>query len=253
MPNSDDATLVRYSPLVRKLALQLLSRLPASVQLDDLIQAGMIGLLDATRRYQESPDAQFETYATARIRGAMLDELRSQDWLPRSVRSKSRRIESAIQKQEQARMRAPIESEVAAELGVSLEEYREMLAEAHGVQILHYEDFNHDNEQDSSHWHDGQAGTDQAGAPATPLDTLLAGDLKRALVGAIEALPEREKLLMALCYEQGLNLKEIGAVLGVTEARVCQLRSQAIARIRSRLKDQAWHGVPKESHLIHAA
>ena len=243
MPNTEDS-LVQYAPLVRKLALQLLARLPASVQLDDLVQAGMIGLLDAIRRYQESPDAQFETYATARIRGAMLDELRSQDWLPRSVRSKSRPIEAAIQHQEQALMRPPTEGEIAAELGVPLAEYRGMLADAQGIQIVHYEDFSREGEASDSHWQDVPAGEQ-----ATPLDTLLAGDLRRALIAAIEALPEREKLLMSLCYEQGLNLKEIGAVLNVTEARVCQLRSQATARIRAHLKEQAWQHLPAEAHL----
>ncbi|ARP94339.1 RNA polymerase sigma factor FliA [Bordetella genomosp. 13] len=242
MPNAEES-LVQYAPLVRKLALQLLARLPASVQLDDLVQAGMIGLLDAIRRYQENPDAQFETYATARIRGAMLDELRSQDWLPRSVRSKSRRIETAIQRQEQLLMRAPSEAEIAAELGVPLTEYRDMLADAQGIQILHYEDFGRDGESDGQ-WIDAPAG-DQA----TPLDSLLASDLRRALIEAINALPEREKLLMSLCYEQGLNLKEIGAVLNVTEARVCQLRSQATARIRAYLKEQAWQQLPSDVHL----
>jgi RNA polymerase sigma factor for flagellar operon FliA len=246
MPTAEDS-LAQYAPLVRKLALQLLARLPASVLLDDLIQAGMIGLLDAMRRYQESPDAQFETYATARIRGAMLDELRSQDWLPRSVRSKSRKIESAIQKQEQARLRAPSESEVAAELGVSLDEYRDMLSDAHGIQILHYEDFGRESGQDGQ-WHDVPAG-DQP----TPLDTLLAGDLRQALIDAINALPERERLLMSLCYEQGLNLKEIGVVLSVTEARVCQLRSQAIARIRAHLKERAWQNLPSGLQMARVA
>src|SRR3546814_2627741 len=123
MPYADDS-LVRYAPLVRKLALQLLARLPASVQLDDLIQARMIGLLDAARRYQETPDAQFETYATARIRGAMLDELRSQDWLPRSVRRKGKRIEAAIQRKEQELLRPPSEREIAQALEVSLDEYQ---------------------------------------------------------------------------------------------------------------------------------
>ena len=244
MPFSDD-NLLEYTPLVRKLALQLLARLPASVQLDDLMQAGMIGLLDAMRRYQESPEAQFETYATARIRGSMLDELRAQDWLPRSVRSKSRKIEGAIHKQEQARMRPPSESEVAGELGVSLTEYRDMLNDAHGVQILHYEDFNREGEDG---WHDAPAGEQ-----ATPLDTLLAGDLRQALIDAITALPEREKLLMSLCYEQCLNLKEIGVVLNVTEARVCQLRSQAISRIRAHLRKHAWQDLPPEALLARVA
>jgi len=245
MTHAEDS-LVQYAPLVRKLALQLLARLPASVQLDDLIQAGMIGLLDAIRRYQESPDAQFETYATARIRGAMLDELRSQDWLPRSVRSKSRRIETAIQRQEQARMRPPTESEIADELGLPLTEYREMLADAQGIQIVHYEDFSRDGDAGDGNWQDLASGERDQG---TPLDSLLAGDLRRALIAAIDALPEREKLLMSLCYEQGLNLKEIGAVLNVTEARVCQLRSQATARIRAYLKEQAWQHLPAEAHL----
>lgn len=244
MPPADD-NLLEYAPLVRKLALQLIARLPASVQLDDLMQAGMIGLLDAMRRYQENPEAQFETYATARIRGAMLDELRAQDWLPRSVRSKSRKIETAIQKQEQALMRPPCESEVAGELGVSLSEYRDMLNDAHGVQILHYEDFSRDGEDA---WHDVSASEE-----ASPLDTLLAGDLRQVLIDAIGALPEREKLLMSLCYEQGLNLKEIGAVLNVTEARVCQLRSQAIARIRAHLREHAWQDLPPESLLARVA
>lgn len=242
MPYADDS-LVRYAPLVRKLALQLLARLPASVQLDDLIQAGMIGLLDAARRYQETPDAQFETYATARIRGAMLDELRSQDWLPRSVRSKGKRIEAAIQRKEHELMRPPSEGEIADELELPLEEYQAMLNDARGIQILHYDDIG-SNDPDERGWRDVPA--DSSG---DPLDALLTGDLRRALVNAIETLPEREKLVLSLCYEQGLNLKEIGAVLEVTEARVCQLRSQATARIRARLKEDAWHHLPAEPHL----
>ncbi|HYG44054.1 MAG TPA: RNA polymerase sigma factor FliA [Bordetella sp.] len=242
MPYADDS-LVRYAPLVRKLALQMLARLPASVQLDDLIQAGMIGLLDAARRYQETPDAQFETYATTRIRGAMLDELRSQDWLPRSVRSKSKRIEAAIQQKEHELMRPPSEGEIAGALEMPLDQYQAMLNDARGVQILHYDDLGAGDTDDRG-WHDSPA--DMSG---NPLDALLTGDLRRALVGAIEALPEREKLVLSLCYEQGLNLKEIGAVLEVTEARVCQLRSQATARIRARLKEGAWHELPGESQL----
>ncbi|GAB1578961.1 RNA polymerase sigma factor FliA [Bordetella petrii] len=240
MPHADDS-LVRYAPLVRRLALQMLARLPASVQLDDLVQAGMIGLLDALRRYQETPDAQFETYATARIRGAMLDELRSQDWLPRSVRSKGKRIEAAIQRKEQELMRPPSDGEIADALEVPLDEYQAMLNDARGIQILHYDELGEPGEPG---WHDVPAD-----ASHSPLDALLAADLRRALIEAIETLPEREKLVLSLCYEQGLNLKEIGAVLGVTEARVCQLRTQATARIRARLRDGAWQQLPAEAHL----
>lgn len=246
MPNAEES-LVQYSPLVRKLALQLLARLPASVQLDDLIQAGMIGLLDAVRRYQESPDAQFETYATARIRGAMLDELRSQDWLPRSVRSKSRRIETAIQRQEQALMRPPTETEIAQEMGVPLDEYQSMLSDAQGIQILHYENISTEGDSSESEWHDGSA----SDAGNNPLNALLASDLRASLIQAIERLPEREQLLLSLYYEQGLNLKEIGAVLNVTEARVCQLRTQATARLRAHLQEMAWVSLPESQLLSH--
>ncbi|ANY15962.1 RNA polymerase sigma factor FliA [Bordetella pseudohinzii] len=245
MPNAEES-LVQYSPLVRKLALQLLARLPASVQLDDLIQAGMIGLLDAVRRYQETPDAQFETYATARIRGAMLDELRSQDWLPRSVRSKSRRIEGAIQRQEQRLMRPPTETEIAQELGLPLDEYQSMLSDAQGIQILHYENIGGEGEAGEADWQEGGA---EGGS--NPLNALLASDLRASLIQAIERLPEREQLLLSLYYEQGLNLKEIGAVLNVTEARVCQLRSQATARLRASLQEMAWAKLPEPQLLSH--
>ncbi|MDQ8031401.1 MAG: RNA polymerase sigma factor FliA [Bordetella sp.] len=244
MPNAEDS-LVQYAPLVRKLALQLLARLPASVQLDDLIQAGMIGLLDAVRRYQESPDAQFETYATSRIRGAMLDELRSQDWLPRSVRSKSRKIENAIQRKEQQLMRSPTETEIAQELGVPLDEYQSMLSDAQGLQIVHYEGMGGDQETGDADWSEG-ATSESSG---NPLNALLATDLRAALIQAIDKLPDREKLLLSLYYEQGLNLKEIGAVLNVTEARVCQLRTQATARLRAHLADHAWGELPEHGLL----
>lgn len=246
MPQAEDH-LIEYAPLVRRLALQLLARLPASVELDDLIQAGMMGLLDAMRRYQETPEAQFETYATTRIRGAMLDELRSQDWLPRSVRSKARKIEQAIQRLEQQLMRSPSEGEIAQQLDMPLEEYQQLLTDAQGTQIIHYEDFNSDS--DSGGQSDWAANVGVSDEQNSPLDALLAGDLKQAVIDAIETLPEREKLLLALCYEQGLNLKEIGAVLNVTEARVCQLRSQATARIRAKLKESAWHDLPNTANF----
>jgi RNA polymerase sigma factor for flagellar operon FliA len=240
-----ETSLAQYAPLVRKLALQLLARLPASVELDDLIQAGMIGLLDALRRYQESPDAQFETYATARIRGAMLDELRSQDWLPRSVRSKAKRIEQAIAKLEQRLMRAPTEGEIAAQLDMPVKEYHDLLSDAQGVQIVHYEDFGSEGAPEP----EGAAMSFGARASGNPLDGLLASDLRRTVMEAIEALPEREKLLLSLYFEQGLNLKEIGAVLKVSEARVCQIRTQATARIRAYLAEMSWQNVPDSVDL----
>lgn len=251
MPLSEDR-LAEYAPLVRKLALQLLARLPASVELDDLIQAGMIGLLDAARRYQEMADAQFETYATARIRGAMLDELRNQDWLPRSVRSKAKRIDQAVSQLSQQLMRQPTEAELASHLDMPLTEYHQLLFDAQGAQIVHYEDFGAENGGDARDG-EGPGGTSESASTGNPLDTLLASDFRQALIEAIGALPEREKLLLSLCYEQGLNLKEAGAVLGVTEARVCQLRSQAMARLRSKLKEGAWQNLPEEIRVAYVA
>src|SRR5690554_825435 len=151
MSESEDQLVAQYIPLVRRLALQMVARLPANIQLEDLTQAGLMGLLDAIRRYEKMPDARFETYATTRIRGAMLDELRGQDWLPRSVRSKARSIEQAITRLNQRLMRAPDESEIADELGVSLSDYQQLLEDAYGVQVVHYEDFGRKQDDSSGH------------------------------------------------------------------------------------------------------
>ena len=222
--------------MVKKLAHLLKARLPASVEVDDLIQAGMIGLLDAVSRYEEVHGAQFETYAMQRIRGAMIDELRSSDWLPRGVRQNMRKIESAMTQLEQRLGRPPSESEVAAQLKLPLSSYQSMLGEGSGHQLIYYEDF-HENE-DGEHFLDRYA----MDLVDEPLQVLMNAGFRRAVVQAIEELPEREKILMGLYYEQELNLKEIGAIMGVSESRVSQLHSQAIARMRAKLREQAWTG-----------
>lgn len=219
----------QFTPLVKRIAHHMMVKLPASVEVSDMIQAGLIGLLDAVNRYEESVGAQFETYATQRIRGAMLDELRQSDWLPRGLRKTMRSIETAISVLEQRLGRAPSEPELARELGVSLAQYQEMLQGARGYQLLYYEDF---EQGDEVHFLDRHC-TD--GHP-DPLEALLDGKMRAALAEAIEALPEREKMMMGLYYEQELNLREIGEVLGVSESRVCQIHTQAIARLRSHLK-----------------
>ena len=229
--------LEEHAPLVKKLAHQLKAKLPPSVEVDDLIQAGMIGLLDAVNRYEETHGAQFETYAVQRIRGAMLDELRSSDWLPRSIRQNMRKIETAIQAVQQRVGRPPKEAEIAKELKLSLAEYQQMLDEGSGHQLVYYEDFHEKDENE--HFLDRYC-VDEA---SDPLQSLMNGGFRQAVIRAIEALPEREKILMGLYYEQEMNLKEIGAVMGVSESRVCQLHSQAIARMRTRLKEQAWTGL----------
>lgn len=220
-----DQLVERFVPLVKRIAQHLLARLPASVQLEDLVQNGMIGLLEAIGRYETGHGAQFETYATQRIRGAMLDSLRDADWLPRSVRREFRRVESMIHQLEQQFGRPPSERELADGLGMSLVDYQKLLQDARGHQVLYFEDFVDEDDEDflSRHFTDDEA---------DPAKMLAEQSVRTCLVTAIEALPEREKMVMALYYEQDLNLREIGEVLGVTESRVCQLHSQAIARLR---------------------
>jgi RNA polymerase sigma factor for flagellar operon FliA len=221
-----------FAPLVKRIAYQLAARLPASVQVDDLMQAGMIGLLDAMSHFDETQGAQFETYASQRIRGAMLDELREIDWVPRSVRKTARDIESAIAALQQQLGHAPSEQEIATAMGVELAEYQSMLADARGHQLVYYEDF---------HNEDGDpVELNLADARPNPFETIQDEGMRRALVAAIADLPEREKMMMAMYYQEDLNLKEIGAVMGVSESRVCQIHSQAVMRLRSKLKD--WIG-----------
>jgi RNA polymerase sigma factor FliA len=219
-----------FAPLVKRIAHFMMLKLPNSVQVDDLIQVGMIGLLDAAGRYDELRGAQFETYASQRIRGAMLDELRGADWLPRSMRSDMRRIESAVSRVQQRLGKAPVESEIANELGMSLQDYQELLQESCGAQLMYYEDFHHSGDDDFFERFE----TD---GKSNPLEVLKDERFRGALIKAIDNLPERERLLMAMHYEQDMNLREIGEVLGVGESRVCQLHSQAVARLRSMLGD----------------
>jgi len=222
-------SVLEYAQLVKRLAYQLISRLPNSVQVDDLVQAGMMGLLDALRHYDEHHGAQFETYATQRIRGAMMDELRSEDWAPRSVRRHAREIEQAMRALEQELGGAPSEQQIADRLGISLAEYQQMLADARGHQLVHYEDFENDEGESIAF--------NLADTRPMPFEVLQDESMRQALVTAIGDLPEREKMVMAMYYQEDLNFKEIGAVLGVTESRICQLHSQAILRLRSKLKD----------------
>ena len=221
----------RYAPLVKRIAHHLMARLPASVEFDDIVQAGMVGLLDAVSRYEATQGAQFETYAAQRIRGAIVDELRSNDWLPRSLRQSMRTIEAAISALEQRHGRPPAESEIAAHLKVPLAEYQRMLQDARGHQLLYTEDLSNA---------DGESPVD--GGSAESRHDMLAGlleqELRKRLSKCVAELPEREKILMSLYYEKELNQREIGEVLGVTESRVCQLHSQAVARLRTKLRDR---------------
>jgi RNA polymerase sigma factor for flagellar operon FliA len=220
-----------YTPLVRRIAHHIMAKLPASVEVDDIIQAGMMGLMDAVNRYEETQGAQFETYAAQRIRGAMLDELRNCDWLPRGIRKNMRQIEKAIHALEQKFGRQPSEQEIASQMNLPLPQYQQMLQEARGHQLVYYEDY---SEGDDEHFLDRHAGK----AHPSPLEGLIDEDMRERLIDAIEDLPDREKTMMGLYYEQDLNLREIGEVMGVSESRVCQIHTQAIARLRAMLREK---------------
>ncbi|MCU0773354.1 MAG: RNA polymerase sigma factor FliA [Ideonella sp.] len=223
--------LKQYSPLVRRLAHQMIAKLPANVEIDDLIQVGMIGLSDALARFDASQGVQFETFATQRIRGAMLDELRGNDHLSRGTRKQQRSIEGAVHKLEQKLGRAPSEGEIAKEMGISLTEYQDMLGKVRGTQLVYLEDIGGDDgEQEFLDRH-------VADESSNPLAQLQDRRMREALVEGIKSLPEREQYVMSMYYEHDMNLKEIAAVLGVTESRVCQLHSQSIARLRVKLRE----------------
>ena len=225
-----DALFHQHVPLVRRIAHHMIAKLPPNVELDDLIQVGMIGLNDALSRYEVAQGVQFETFASQRIRGAMLDELREGDWMSRSSRKSQKDIEHALHRVEQRLGRSPIESEIAAELGMSLEDYQALLSKVRGTQLVYLEDFHHDEEDE------GFLDRHVADEGADPMAVLRDQRLRASLVEAIKALPEREQYIMGMYYEHDMNLKEIAAVLGVTESRVCQLHSQAIARLRTKMR-----------------
>jgi RNA polymerase sigma factor FliA len=224
-----NAQLKQYSSLVRRLAHQMIAKLPANVELDDLIQVGMIGLNDALSRFDAAQGVMFETFATQRIRGAMLDELRGGDWMSRGDRRHQRSIEAAVHKLEQKLQRAPNESEIADEMGMMLGDYQELLGKVRGTQLFYLEDLSGDEGDDFLDRH-------VADEAANPLDMLEDHRMRQALVDAIGKLPEREQQVMSMYYEHDMNLKEIAAVLGVTESRICQLHSQSIARLRAKLR-----------------
>tara|TARA_B100000678_G_scaffold230529_1_gene198945 strand:- start:32 stop:742 length:711 start_codon:yes stop_codon:yes gene_type:complete len=218
-----DRLVEQYAPLVKRIAYHLLGRLPSSVQVEDLMQAGMIGLLEASRKFDFGKGASFETYAGIRIRGAMLDEVRKGDWAPRSVHRNTRMVSDAMRAVEARLGRDAKDHEVAAELDMSLEEYYAILSDTAGSKLFSFDDLL------------------EAGAPADvqggeePLSGLQDERFRAALVEAIDGLPERERLLLSLYYDEELNLKEIGTVLGVSESRVSQLHSQCAARLRAKL------------------
>lgn len=226
-----DAMIRQHVPLVRRIAHHMIAKLPPNVELDDLIQVGMMGLADALSRYEVAQGVQFETFATQRIRGAMLDELREGDWMSRSSRKSQKDIEQAVNRMEQKLGRSPLESEIATEMGMSLAEYQSLLGKVRGTQLVYLEDMTHGSDDE-----DGFLDRHLGDSDADPVELLRDQRLKMSLVNAIKTLPEREQHIMGMYYEHDMNLKEIAAVLGVTESRVCQLHSQSIARLRAKMR-----------------
>jgi len=225
-PIDENALVRQHADLVKRIAHHLAARLPASVEVDDLIQAGVIGLIEAARHYSGTRGASFETYAGIRIRGAMLDELRQTDWAPRSVHRRERAVSDAIRKLEQRNGREARDHEIAEHLKIGLAEFHAIVQDAARCQVLSMD-------------HGGEDGDETVDAPdngASPLQHLQNDEFQRELAQAIAELPERERLVLSMYYERELNLREIGAVLKVSESRVCQIHGQALLRLRARLK-----------------
>jgi RNA polymerase sigma factor for flagellar operon FliA len=218
----------QHAPLVKRIAHHLLGRLPSTVQLNDLIQSGMVGLLEASQKFDISKGASFETFAGIRVRGAMLDDVRKDDWAPRSVHRNSRRVSAAIKKVESRTGRDAGDSDVAAELGIPLDEYYTYLQDSAGTRLFSFDEVTEDNEL---------ALKITSNNESTPQNEVQQQYFKDNLAEAISLLPERERMVLALYYQEELNLKEIGSLLGVSESRVSQIHSKAALRLRTRLAD----------------
>jgi len=225
-----DERVIQHAPLVKRIAYHLLNRLPDSVQVDDLIQAGMLGLLESIKNYDASQGASFDTYAGIRIRGAMLDEVRRSDWTPRSVHKKSRMVSDAIREIENKTGRVARDVDVAEHLGIAMDEYNHILQDSSSCRIFSVEEL----AEDGDHYLDDVLDHEQG-----PVDSISREDFQQALAKAIMSLPERERLVISLYYDEELNLREIGEVLNVSESRVSQISTQAILRLRSRLSEWA--------------
>lgn len=226
--NQKDQLVQRHYPLVKRIAHHLIKRLPSEVMLDDLLQSGLLGLLEAAANFDISKGASFETFAGIRIRGAMLDEVRRNNWVPRSVHRNSRMITDAIHQIEQKVERDATDSEVAEVLNITVEEYRQMLQDAHSGQMLDFDELGALAEQISNSFEEK---TDN------PYEGLQRQGLRDSLAKALASLPERECLILSLYYVDELNLKEIGEVLDVSESRISQINSQAMLRLQARMRE----------------
>jgi RNA polymerase sigma factor FliA len=231
-----DQLILAYSPLVKYVAGRMSSGLPAHIEEGDLVSYGLLGLIGALDRFDLSRNIKFETYAISRIKGSIIDELRALDWVPRSVRSWARKVEAAVTRLENELMRAPTDEETAAALGIDVDEFQEILAQISCSSVVALDEF----------WDSMVTGQDRVNLIDTirdseapdPSRAYRIQNIKETLAGAIQRLPEREKIVIGLYYYEGMTLKEIGEVLGVTESRVSQLHTKAILRLRGRIKEE---------------
>jgi RNA polymerase sigma factor for flagellar operon FliA len=247
MTLEQERVLLEHLPVVRYLARRIHERLPQHVDLEDLVSAGVVGLLDAFAKFNPEKKVQFRSYAQFRIRGAILDSLRTLDWSPRELRRKGRAVEESIRVLNARLGRAPNENEIAKEMGLSLEEYQQLLGDLKGLEIgtLHVERNEESGEEELAY---------VPGRPEEdPLFRCLRGELEERLADAIQNLPDRERLVMTLYYYEEMTMREIGLALGVVESRVSQVHSAAVARLRAALKDLAAAGAFERSRKRKAA
>jgi RNA polymerase sigma factor for flagellar operon FliA len=231
-PEARDELILNYSPLVKYVAGRLASSLPQTVDTADLISYGIFGLIDAIEKFDLTRAIKFETYAIARIKGAIIDELRAMDWVPRSVRSRAREIEQTYVALENELRRVPDDQEVADRMGITVKEFGAILAKLSYTSVVSFEELWVGGERDDAQSAIGSIRDESAADPVAMFESV---EIKDILADAIERLPEREKTVVALYYYEGLTLKEIGQVLGVTESRVSQLHTKAVLRLRARL------------------
>ena len=230
-PEQKNKLITEYAPLIKFIAQKIAIRLPSNIELDDLISSGVIGLMDAIDKYDPTRDNKFKTYAEFRVRGAILDELRAQDWVPRSIRDKSKLLDRTMVQLESDLGRVPTDEEISKALNMSMEEYHDLINQVRPVSLLPIHDTQNFNNVDKKSLLDVIEGSKMN----NPLVQLNLKTVKDVVTQAIEELPERQRLVLSLYYYEDLNLKEIGKVLRVTESRVSQLHAQAVARLRAKL------------------
>jgi len=232
-PKVKDEIIIEYAPLIKFIALKIASRLPSNIELDDLISCGVIGLMDAIEKFDPDRDNKFKTYAEFRIRGAILDELRAQDWVPRSVREKAKLVEKTYSKLEASLGRPATDEEMCKELSISQDEFYDLLNKAKSISLLNIDDSALFNRGDKKL----MAGLLENSRSANPYNAVSYKNLRETLKEGIKTLPEKQRLVLSLYYYEDLNLKEIGQVLDVTESRVSQLHTQALIKLKTKLRN----------------